>query len=121
MKAGDIQLKSIPRELSGKKSRLSPAYMLMATPHCLRLLAHCALTAAALALFNAGSNMLARMAMTTSSSINVKATLCRAYGVVPPRGRFACQFRLPLSFIFSGLAYVRSALLLHLLITEWLW
>src|SRR5215831_16725368 len=76
MNVGDIQLKSIPSELSGKKSRLSPAYMLIAVPHCLRLLLHCARTADALALPNAGSNIAARMAMiaiTTRSSIKVKA------------------------------------------------
>src|SRR5439155_22322793 len=51
------------------------AYMLIATPHCLRLLAHCALRALALARDNAGSNIDAKMAIiaiTTSNSINVK-------------------------------------------------
>src|SRR5262252_2138636 len=76
MRDGDIQLRSMPRELSGKKSRLSPAYILIARPHCFKLLAHCALTAAALALLKAGSNIAARIAiiaMTTSSSIKVNA------------------------------------------------
>jgi hypothetical protein len=50
--------------------------MLMAVPHCLRLLPHWALKAAVLARFRAGSNIAARMAMmamTTSSSMRVKA------------------------------------------------
>src|ERR1041385_6124436 len=55
--------------------------MLIAMPHCLRLLAHCALTAADFALLNAGNNIAARMAImaiTTRSSINVNAIWPRA-------------------------------------------
>jgi hypothetical protein len=66
----------MPPELSGKKSRLSPAYILMASPHCFRLLAHCARIADAFALARAGSNIAARMAImaiTTNNSIKVNA------------------------------------------------
>src|ERR1039458_1130320 len=62
-------------EQSGKRSPLSPAYIFTASPHCLRLLAHWICNARALALASAGNNIAARMAMmamTTSSSINVK-------------------------------------------------
>jgi hypothetical protein len=72
----------MPPELSGKKSRLSPAYILIAKPHCLRLLAHWARIAVALALLKAGNNMAARMAMmamTTSNSIKVKPSAVIAY------------------------------------------
>src|SRR5206468_509014 len=61
---------------SGKRSRLSPAYMLTASPHCLRLLAHWIFIALAFALDSAGSNIAAKIAMmaiTTSNSINVNA------------------------------------------------
>src|ERR1051326_6635171 len=76
MNVGDIQLKSIPSELSGKKSLLSPPYMLMAVPHCLRLLLHWARMAEALALPSAGKSIAAKMAimaMTTRSSMRVNA------------------------------------------------
>src|SRR5436190_3767043 len=60
--------------LTGKNSRLSPAYIVMATPHCLRLLAHRMRTARSLALLKAGKRSAARIAMiaiTTSSSMSV--------------------------------------------------
>src|SRR5438132_321358 len=66
---------------------LSPQYNCVAMPSCRRLPVHWTRQADALALANAGSSMAARiamMAMTTSSSINVKA---RCFMVVARRRR----------------------------------
>src|ERR1051325_11149782 len=75
---GSIQLRSAwPKELSGKYSRLSRAYIFSATPHCLQLLTQRALWDFAFALASAGKSIPARIAMiatTTSSSIKVKAS-----------------------------------------------
>src|ERR1035437_10399784 len=60
----------------GTMSLLSPAYIAIARPTCLRLLRQFACTAFCLALANAGNNSAARMAMmamTTSSSMRVNA------------------------------------------------
>src|SRR5436305_7818946 len=62
----------------GKRSLLSPAYIIMPKAICLLLLMHLAALALSFALARAGSNIAARMAimaMTTSSSIRVKALL----------------------------------------------
>ena len=62
----------------GKKSPLSPAYIMTARLICLVLLMQAMDSALSLALLNAGSNMAARIAMiamTTSNSIKVKADL----------------------------------------------
>src|SRR5436309_3183086 len=72
---GIIQLKPNPSRLSGNELLKSPAYMLIANPHCLPLLVQSVLSALAFALARAGSNRPARMAMiaiTTSSSMRVK-------------------------------------------------
>ena len=64
----------------GKKSSFSSTINCMATPVCLRPFLHCTRSAFFFALPNAGSNMLARMpmmAMTTRSSIRVKAVSAR--------------------------------------------
>src|SRR5947208_11206830 len=73
---GMIQLRSKPLLLSGNESLASPAYMVRASPHCLQLLAQSTLSALALAFASAGNNKAARMAMmamTTNSSMSVKA------------------------------------------------
>src|SRR6267142_7067264 len=60
----------------GKKSLLSPEYMITARPICFSLLKQLIPSARSFALLNAGSSMAARMAimaMTTSNSINVNA------------------------------------------------
>src|ERR1035437_9885856 len=62
----------------GKKSLLSPAYMIRPRPICRLLLMQAIPLAFSLALASAGSNIAARMAMmamTTSSSISVKPDL----------------------------------------------
>src|SRR5207237_10746050 len=76
---GIIHATAAHRELSGNELLKSPAYMLMARPHCLQLLAQRAFCAEALALAKAGNSRPARMAMiamTTSSSIRVNAQFC---------------------------------------------
>src|SRR5215469_13707190 len=76
--------------------------MVKATPHCLRLLEQDALYDWALALLSAGRSKLARiamMAMTTSSSINVKADARVARWRDPAR---AARFRVEYWFIRSG-------------------
>jgi hypothetical protein len=67
----------------GKKSPLSPAYIVTAKPICFVLLIQAIAFALSFALLNAGSNMAARIAIiaiTTSSSISVKA----AFGGASP-------------------------------------
>src|SRR2546430_1511098 len=63
---------------SGNRSRLSSAYIRMASPSCLILLAHLIFIALDFALARAGNSSAARiamMAMTTSSSMSVKAAV----------------------------------------------
>ena len=60
--------------LSGKKSSLSPAYIIVPMPHCFILLAQWVLTADCFALANAGRSRPARIAIiaiTTNNSIRV--------------------------------------------------
>src|SRR5258708_3796372 len=62
-----------------RRSLLSLAYMYQHNPSCFILLTQCILAALAFALDKAGSSIAARiamMAMTTSSSMSVKAALC---------------------------------------------
>src|SRR5436190_24232056 len=62
----------------GKRSLLSLGYMKQARPSCLRLFTHLICCAFTLALLSAGNSIEARIAMlaiTTSSSIKVKACL----------------------------------------------
>ena len=71
-----IQDRGSPTQLGTSFSLLSFGYMYQASWSCLRLLRHRVVPALALALASAGSNIPARIAMiamTTSSSISVKA------------------------------------------------
>src|SRR4029078_3373605 len=80
---GIIQLRSKPALLSGNLFSASPAYMLTASPHCLPLLTQRDWCAFAFAFASAGKSIPARMAimaMTTRSSMSVKARRRRLVG-----------------------------------------
>src|ERR1039458_257199 len=80
----------------GKKSLLSPEYMITASPICFSLLKQLIASALSFALLSAGSSMAARMAMmamTTSNSIRVKPragfvwlTVCMVIFSIKSRG-----------------------------------